>query len=254
MNSVTCCRNEEISYKREQKGVGHADLERSDARRRKDSVTIMRDFGLEDVERLTNAIAPTGSVDTKEGEAVLNEAIASVSGRKLAGRVDCSKEISCEAFGREMAREQIDRLLKRSSSEEAHFEHSPTSIVGKLAKLSYLQTASDDYHDRVMVVAVAGGGVYGKCSGGNVHFASGVALTSENNISLVFSDINMPHRGSLERRLHRHRSGGGDIPKIMIGTAGTQSTGPCVAEPGAPGYVGKPFKTEQIKETIYTRI
>lgn len=103
----------------------------------KAAAAILKHIPEEEVERLTNAIAQTSSIDPNLAEAILKDGHAAVTGRKfyLSGGMEYAKKMLEEAFGREMASQQIGRLIKLAASEEAQFEQLGKVDPQQLAKL-----------------------------------------------------------------------------------------------------------------------
>ncbi len=76
-------------------------------------------------------------------------------------------------------------------------------------------------------------------------------VISHDNIDLVLCDCNMPNMSGLEfvktlRSLNLPRK----IPVVMITTEGSDSKKIEARESGADGYLTKPFKPDQLRDTL----
>jgi len=76
-------------------------------------------------------------------------------------------------------------------------------------------------------------------------------VISNQQVDLVFSDINMPRMNGLEMLTQLRRlEGKRDLPVIMISVEGTESAMEEAMELGATGYVLKPFTPETLAQNL----
>jgi two-component system chemotaxis response regulator CheY len=76
-------------------------------------------------------------------------------------------------------------------------------------------------------------------------------LTAHRDVDLVLLDINMPNMNGLEFLAEvRKRGDLGGLPIIIISTEGREEDTARGLEAGAMAYVKKPFRSEEILDTI----
>ena len=78
-----------------------------------------------------------------------------------------------------------------------------------------------------------------------------IAVLKDKQVSLIFSDINMPNMSGLEflKEVRAHEAWK-VIPIVMITTEGSQASVMEALDLGAVGYVRKPFTPAQITDTL----
>ena len=78
-----------------------------------------------------------------------------------------------------------------------------------------------------------------------------IAVLKDKQVSLIFSDINMPNMSGLEfLKEVRVNEAWKKIPIVMITTEGSQASVMEALDLGAVGYVRKPFTPAQITDTL----
>lgn len=81
--------------------------------------------------------------------------------------------------------------------------------------------------------------------------AEGLEVVKEQQLDIIFSDINMPVMDGLDfvRQLRAQNLAAG-VPVVMITTESSAEHVKQAIEAGARGYIRKPFTPEQIKERV----
>jgi DNA-binding NtrC family response regulator len=80
-----------------------------------------------------------------------------------------------------------------------------------------------------------------------------IAVTAEQTLILIFSDINMPGMSGLEM-LPEVRARRPDVPVIMITAYGDAETRKTALERGAEGLLAKPIDFAQLRQEIEARL
>jgi len=91
---------------------------------------------------------------------------------------------------------------------------------------------------------------------GDVHEAedgiAALAFLADHKVDLMLMDVNMPRLGGMElvKRM-KNDPALADLPVIVVSTEGSKERIEELREQGVVGYLRKPFRPEQLKETIY---
>lgn len=78
-----------------------------------------------------------------------------------------------------------------------------------------------------------------------------LTILKAKTVDLIFSDINMPDTGGIQLLAQvKSNEGWKQPPVVMITTEASQATVLEALQPGASGYLRKPFTPDQIKDKI----